>query len=189
MSVDPAPKRKRPTWHWIAAGIGVLVVFSMFASMGDDDADPITNAPAASDSAANVADAPKPTDVPAESTAAPTDAPAAPPFADIEAKRVTATDLQWDAYVESLAGTSVVGWPGIAREVKASGKDYKVSVDFTPDGGLFGASDAFIETANADVVNWSKDTPVTVSGTIKRVGSMMGAVVVTFDDGVTITAP
>lgn len=177
MTTD-TPKRKRPLWHWIAGIVGVLIVLAALGSMGDDDAaDPITSAP----------DAPAATDKPVEPTAVPTDAPAAPPFGDIEAKRVDATDIQWDAYVKTLAGTRAVDWPGMVREVKdAGGGAVKVSVDLTPGGGVFGATDTFIETTNADAVNWSKDTAVVVNGTIKRVGSVLGSIVVTFDDGATV---
>ena len=47
MSTEPvAVKRKRPLWHWIAGGIGALVVLSMLASMGDDDDAPTASTPA-----------------------------------------------------------------------------------------------------------------------------------------------
>ena len=87
MSTEPVVvKRKRPLWHWIVGIIGALIVLSMIGNaMGDDDADPITNAPAASDSGDNVADAPKPTDEP---TAIPTDAPPAPSSAPSASAKV-----------------------------------------------------------------------------------------------------
>ena len=66
MSTEPVVvKRKRPLWHWIAGGIGALVVLSMLASMGDDDDDaPTANTPAvAVATKAPATLAPKATDV------------------------------------------------------------------------------------------------------------------------------
>lgn len=180
MSVQSPVKTRRPWWVWALVAVALLGICGIVSNMTGDKA---TQTAAPADNAPKVADA---TDAP---TAAPTDAPAAPPFGDIEAKRADATDLQWDAYVKTLAGTRAVDWPGIVREVKdAGGGAVKVSVDLTPGGGVFGASDAFIETTNADAANWSKDTPVVVNGTIRRVGSVLGEIVVTFEDGATVAA-
>lgn len=185
MSTDPVVvKRKRPLWHWIAGIIGVLVVLSVLGSMGDDDADPITSAPAGSDSGA-VADAPKATDEP---TAAPTDAPAAPSFADMIAFRETATDAAWDVRRKEWAGTAAKDWPANVVEIKAkSGDRFEVWVDLNPDG-VFGVQDAYVTTSDASVINWPKDTAVIVSGIIKDVDSLLGSITVRFEDGATVVA-
>ena len=174
MSVEPTPKRRRPLWHWIAGGIGVLIVLSVLANMGDDDADdPITSAPGGNAPAA---------------TAAPTDAPLAPAFADIEAKRVDSTDIQWDTFTASLKGNRVDAWPGIVREVKAKGDEVEVSVDLTPGGGLMGVSDAFIRTSDPAAAGFGKDQAVIASGTIDNVDSILGSITVRFEDDATVTA-
>ena len=181
-TTPPTAKPKRPAWIYALAALALLGICGIIASIGDSDADKTASAPSG---AGSVANAPTATDAP---TAVPTDAPIAPAFGDIEAKREGATDVQWDAFTATLAGNRVDGWPGIVREVKAAGKGYRVSVDLTPDGGVFGVSDTFIETADAAAATWGKDTPVVVSGTIKRVGSVLGSVTVTFEDGATIAA-
>lgn len=187
MSTEPVVvKRKRPLWHWIVGIIGALIVLSMIGNaMGDDDADPITNAPAASDSGDNVADAPKPTDEP---TAVPTDAPPAPSFADMIAFRETATDAAWDVRRKEWEGTAAKDWPANVVEIKAkSGDRFEVWVDLNPDG-VFGVQDAYVTTSDAGVINWSKDAPVIVSGIIKDVDSLLGSITVRFEDGATVVA-
>lgn len=179
MSTD-TPKRKRPLWHWIAGIVGVLVVLSVLGSMGDDDADPITSAPGESAPVAA-----KATDEP---TAAPTDAPPAPSFADMIAFRETATDAAWNVRRKEWAGTAANGWPANVVEVKAkSGDRFEVWVDLNPDG-VFGVQDAYVTTTDADVINWTKDAPVIVSGIIKDVDSLLGSITVRFEDGATVSA-
>lgn len=177
MSTDAT--RKRGIGRWLMYGIGAVVVLGIIGAMtGDDNATPTASRPAA-DAPAGATDEPTP---------APTDAPLAPAFGDIEAKRADATDLQWDDYVKTLEGTRADGWPGIVREVKAKGDDVEVSVDLTPGGGLMGMADAFIRTDDPAARAFAKDQPVVVGGTIEGVSSVLGSIVVRFENGATVTA-
>lgn len=152
MSTDTtaAPKKKRPLWHWIAAGIVALVVLSMMFGGGDDDAeDPVTSAPAGQDSDGGEAAAPAATDKPAEPTAAPkaTEVVGCLPVSDAARDTIMGGMSLGSATVAAITAIEV---DPLADGEEAGTQWYEYAVRMAG-GGLDGASLLYVSTMNPAV--------------------------------------
>jgi hypothetical protein len=116
------------------------------------------------------------------SQAAATLAPLAPPYQEIEDTVASMTEVQWKAYLQTLAGNRVDSWTGWIVEVDQSlGGKYTAWIDMDPPGAILSTQDVYVPVGEDLAMKLNKGDKVVFSGQIERCQELLGTVSVRFE--------
>ncbi len=96
-------------------------------------------------------------------------------YRDICTRPGTMTDIQWNEHLKQFAGRHVAGWAGWVHDVVKSGDRYYLYVTFDAPKSFLPAADVRLEIPSEGAMQYEKEKPVTVSGTIKEAPTFLGS--------------
>ncbi len=85
------------------------------------------------------------------------------------------TDVQWNEHLRQFSGQKVTGWEGWVKDVYKYSGGYTLYITFDPPSHFLRSSAVHFVIPEDIALMLEKDDIVTFSGTIKDVGTFLGA--------------